>query len=71
MFLDFSLFRIHLLYSWFSIFIGELELDNFSGALLMLYFDWSKDNRDFDWDFLFIHSLWKHIVFKIREEHND
>lgn len=66
MFLDFSLFRIHILYSSFSIFIGELEVNNFSGALLMLYFD--KDDKDFAWDFLFLHSLWKYMV-KNRRAH--
>ena len=68
MFLDFSLFRIHILDSSFSIFIGELEVNTFSGALLMLYFDWSKDNRDFDWDVLYLHSLWKYMV-KNRRPH--
>lgn len=69
MFLDFSLFRIRISDSSFSIFIGELERMNFSGALFMFYFD--KDDKDFDWDFLFLHSLWKHIMMKIMDTHND
>lgn len=71
MFFDFSLFRMRILDFSFSLFIGELETNNFSGALFMLYFDFNKNNRDFTWDFLFLHSLFKHLMLKIWNKHHD
>lgn len=68
---DFSLFRIGILYSCFTTFIGCLSINNYTGSLFYLYISIDKGNRDFDWDFLFLHSLFKRIMWKIQEDHND
>lgn len=61
MFLDFALFRVHIMDSSIGISIGEIMCTNTYGALFFLYFDCNKETRDFDWDFLFLHSLWRHF----------
>jgi len=68
---DFSLFRIGFWRSSFIIFIGSLAINNYNGSLLYFYISMDKWNRDFDWDFLFLHTLFKRIMLKIRKDHNE